>query len=204
MRWASLALAAALLVGCARPSPPVSLAGTWPSQPGGYTEVTRAWTRQAELQRDYQLVAEVHATFKAPAWRAAWIERRARLGKLSEQARAELLVAEQAADAAAYEVVIIMSTWDRRENDLHRGDRSIWRVVLVDGDGNEIPPIEIVRDRRSDHAIHDEFPHAGDFSEAYIARFPRTAAVLGPGVSRIGLRVSSTRGGLELTWADTK
>lgn len=205
MRAALVALVAATLVaGCTKAPPPVSLAGTWPGQPGDYSETTRAWTRSGELQRDYQMVAEVHATFKSPQWRAAWIDRRAELGKLSAESRAELEAAQRAVDGEAYEVEIIMSTWDRRENDLHRGERSIWRVVLVDGDGQEIAPIEILRDRRSEHAIRDEFPHHGDFSEAYVLRFPRTGRVLGPGVTSIRLRVSSTRGGIELTWAAPK
>lgn len=204
MRAASVAIAAVLLVGCSGSPPPVSLAGTWPGQAGDYQAVTAAWTRSAELRRDYQMIAEVHATFKAPEWRAAWLDRRANLGNASDEARAALETAERAADAEAYEVEIIMATWDRRENDLHRGARSTWQVVLVDGDGQEIAPIEIVRDRRSEHAIRAEFPHHGDFTEAYVARFPRTGRVLGAGVTAIRLRVSSTRGGIELTWAAAK
>lgn len=199
MRAVVVALAVALC-GCAKPPPPVPLGGEWPGAAGDYDDVTAAWTRRDEIRRDYQQVAEVFVTFKSPVWRAAWVERRARRGLLSEQARAELLATEQRADAEAWEVEIVLTTWDRKENDLDRGDRSVWRVVLVDADGGEILPTEIKRDRRPQNIIRSEFPGFGDFSEAYVARFPKTARVFGDGVEQVGVRLSSTRGGMELIW----
>jgi len=197
-----LVLAIALvLAGCPKPPGPVPLGGEWPATAGDYDDTTAAWTRRGQIRADYQQVAEVFATFKSPAWRSAWVARRASRGKLSDASRAELLEAERADDAEAWEVELVLTTWDKRENDLDRGDRSVWRVTLVDADGKELAPIEIERDRRPNNIIRSEFPGFGDFSEAYIARFPKEARVLGPGVDKIGLRLSSTRGGIELWWA---
>lgn len=197
---ATLVVLALALVACPKPPTPVPLGGEWPATAGDYDEVTAAWTRRAQIRKDYQQVAEVFATFKSPAWRAAWVDRRARRGNLSDEARAELLAAEQAADEEAWEIEIVLTTWDRKENDLDRGARSVWRVVLVDADGNEVAPAELLRDRRPANIIRSEFPGFGDFSEAYRARFPKTARVLGPGVTSVGLRMSSTRGGIDVTW----
>lgn len=188
------------LAGCPKAPPPVPLTGEWPAAAGDYDDVTAAWTRRGQIRRDYQQVAEVFATIKSPEWRAAWVERRARRGIMTEAAEAELLAAEQRAEAEAWEVEIVMTTWDKKENDLDRGDRSVWRVSLIDADGVEFLPIEILRDRRPSNIIRSEFPGFGDFSEAYIARFPKDARVFGPGVTQIGLRLSSTRGGIALTW----
>jgi hypothetical protein len=199
VRLAVLAIAL-VLAGCPRAPKPVPLGGEWPATAGKYDSTTKAWTRRGQIRAEYQQVAEVFATFKSPAWRSAWVARRAKRGKLSDAARAELLEAERAAEAAAWEVQIVLTTWDRKENDLDRGDRSVWRVVLVDADGNEIAPTEIKRDRRPANIIRSEFPGFTDFSEAYMVKFPRDARVLGPGVEKIGLRVSSTRGGIELWW----
>ncbi|HEU4613349.1 MAG TPA: hypothetical protein VFS15_14760, partial [Kofleriaceae bacterium] len=87
-----------------------------------------------------------------------------------------------------------------RENDLDRGKKSVWRVVLVDQAGNEIEPIEIVKDKRPDFTVRADYPAFGDFATAYIARFPRDAQLLGPDVRSVRLRMSSVRGGLELEW----
>jgi len=38
------------------------------------------------------------------------------------------------------------------------------------------------------------------FATPYIARFPRTTPLLGPTAKQLRLRMSSTRGGLEVTW----
>jgi len=189
-----------LLAGCPRPAPAPTLDGQWPAAAGDYDTVSETWTRSGKLRRDYQLVAEVHATIKSPAWRAAWIERRARQARLGTASRAELEAAQRADDAEAWEVVVILTTWDRRENDLDRGARSVWRLVMVDAAGNEIAPIEVKRDRRPEYVVRSEFPRHGDFSRAYIAKFPRDAQLLGPGVGEVALRLSSPRGGIELTW----
>jgi hypothetical protein len=197
---ALLVVAAVLLVGCPRRPPAPVLDDAWPERPGAYDEVTATWTRSGSFRADYQLVAEVHALLKAPAWRAAWVAERAAKGRLAAPARDELMTAQRQAHEEAFEVVLVVTTWDRRENDLDRGARSVWRVVLVDGAGREIEPIDIRRDRRPDMVLRTEYRGYGDFARAYVARFPRSAALLGPGVTRVGLRMSSPRGGIELTW----
>jgi hypothetical protein len=200
VRQLAVLVAAIVLGGCPKPAARPVLDGTWPATAADYSATSATWTRGAEIEDSYQLVARVHATLLSPAWRAAMIERRVRVGKLGDDGRAELEAAQRAADEAAWEVEIVMSTWDRRENDLDRGERSVWRLVLVDADGHDVSPIEIVRDKRPDDMIRAEFPSFDDFSRAYIARFPRTARILAPGTTRVGMRMSSARGGLELFW----
>ena len=198
----AVAILVLLLAGCPRPAPPPSLDGQWPASPGDYQTVVETWTRSDTLRAEYQLVAEVHATIKAPPWRAAYVAHQARRQHLGDAARAELLAEQQAAAAEGLEVVVLLTTWDRRENDLDRGDRSVWRLVMVDGQGNEYAPVDIRRDRRPEYVIRSEFPRFGDFSRAYVARFPPEAGLLGPDADRVALRLSSSRGGIELTWRD--
>ena len=98
------------------------------------------------------------------------------------------------------------ATWSGMSmiDDLDRGERSVWRMVMVDAQGNEVAPIEIRRDRRPEFVIRSEFPHFGDFSKAYVATFPRDAKLLGEGVEQVALRLSSSRGGIELTWHSSR
>lgn len=199
----ALSLSLAALVACAGSPAPVRLTLDWPAQAGDYGRVTSAWTRSAALHGVYQEALEVSAVFKSPEWRAAHAERDARHRGLSDEARQRHLQQARAAMEGPWELELLVTTWDRRENDLDRGKRSVWRVVLIDDAGNEIEPLEIVEDKRPVFMVRADFPTFGDFATAYVARFPRTTPILGPAAQRIRLRVSSSRGGVELVWAGT-
>jgi hypothetical protein len=194
------ALVVLLLAACGATPPPVKLTGEWPARVGEYHPITRAWTRRGLLRGQYQEVLEIAATFKSPDWRAAHAVRDADHRNLDSEARARELAQAQADAAGPYELELMVTTWDRRENDLDRGKKSIWHVVLIDDQGREIEPLEIVRDRRPAFTVRAEFPALGDFAVPYIARFPHDAPVLGPNVRAVRLRMSSERGGVELVW----
>jgi hypothetical protein len=190
------------LVACGPTPGPVRLTEEWPAHPASdYDAVTFNWTRTAVLRGQYQEVLDLAATFKSPEWRAAHALRDADHRNLNAQAREQRLAQAQADMAGPYEVELMVTTWDRRENDLDRGKKSVWRVVLIDDAGHEIEPLEIVKDKRPTFTIRAEFPALGDFATAYVARFPRTPPLMGPGVKAIRLRMSGERGGVELAWA---
>ncbi|WP_428261389.1 hypothetical protein [Haliangium sp.] len=204
VRRAAAALVAALLTtaaGCGTNSAaPAALDGTWPEQPGDYRAVHGEWTRHGVLRKYPVQVLEVFATFKAPAWRAAHAHHSADVQGLTPVAREALLAREREASEGPYEVTLLVTTHDRRENDFTKGERAAWQVALVDGDGNEISPTSIQRDRRPRAVIKAEFPDYGDFAEAYVAHFPRERELLGAEAKQVMLRVSSTRGKVELIW----
>lgn len=198
MRALVLAL---VLAACGGSNPSVMLTETWPAQPGDYEDVTDEWTRKTILRGQYQEVLELAATFKSPAWRAAAAAKDAKLRGLGTAAADARMAQARAEAAGPYEFELMVTTWDRRENDLDRGKKSIWRVVVLDEQGNEIEPLEIVKDKRPAFAIRAEFPAFGDFATAYVVRFARTPALLGPNVKKLRLRMSSVRGAAEIVWA---
>jgi hypothetical protein len=200
MRALLLALAVA---ACGPAVTPVRLTEDWPAAktPLDYDEITRAWTRTGTIRGQYQEVLDLAVTFKSPEWRAAHAARDADHRGLIGAERDQVMAQAQAEMAGPYEVELMVTTWDRRENDLDRGKRSVWRVVLVDDHGNEIEPIEILKDRRPTFTLRSEFPALGDFAVAYIARFPRQTALLGPNVHQLRLRISGERGGVEVAWS---
>jgi hypothetical protein len=152
------------------------------------------------MRGQYQEVLDLAATFKSPEWRAAHAARDADHRGLTGEERDKRLSQAQADMAGPYEVELMVTTWDRRENDLDRGKKSVWRVVLVDESGHEIEPLEIVKDKRPTFTVRSEFPALGDFAQPYIARFPRTPPVLGPAAKTVRLRISGERGGVEVAW----
>ncbi|MFT3693589.1 MAG: hypothetical protein QM831_10650 [Kofleriaceae bacterium] len=194
-------LALIVLAGCASAAPAVRLDEGWPKAAPDYDDTTSAWTRHTSLRGDMQEAMSVDAIFKSPDWRAAHASRDAEHRKLEGPARDAVLAQAQADMAGPYEVELLFVTWDRRENDLDRGKKSVWKVVLVDDTGKEIEPLEIVRDKRPAYVLHAEFPAYGDFATAYVARFPHDPPVLGSGVHAVRLRMSSERGGAEVAWS---
>ena len=201
---ALVAVAVLATAGCAAVRPPrVDLAGAWPAQPPSadeFKKIDRRLTRRATLRAGFQQVLDVHATLRTPRWRAAWAEREIAVRDLPP-ADAETLRAEaRAAAEGDYEVTLVVVAYERSENDLDRGERSIWRLSLVDDGGVETPAAEVVRDRRPRDVLRAEVASYGDFAEVYVARFPRAANVLRPDAEQVTLKIAGTRGRVELTW----
>ncbi len=197
---ATLAVAIVAGIACSSAPPPVAFSDAWPSRAGDYDAVNERWTRSAKLTRDYDKILEVHATFKSPAWRAAYVSRRAKTEKMTRAAANELAAKERATASEVYEVELIVATYRFEEDDLSRGERSMWRVALVDDEGNELRPIEIVKDRRPFEVVRAYFPNHTQQHTPYVARFPRNVDLLGGGSRKFKLVVGSARGGVELVW----
>jgi hypothetical protein len=189
-----------LCAACVPKHPTVALAEDWPSSIRSYELVVQDWTRKAQLRGEYQEVCELVATLKSAEWRASHAVHDADIRGLTGADRESYLATSRAEIAGPYELEVMVTTWDRRENDLDRGKKSVWRVVLIDEHGQEIEPLEIVKDRRPAFVVRAEFPSLGEFATGYIARFPRTTPIFGPDAKQVRLRMSSTRGALEVEW----
>ncbi len=200
MRLVGFTLIWALAMACGSPERPVRLVEEWPSQIGDYEDVADAWTRRATMRGEYQEALEVLATFKAPEWRAAHAQKDADARGLTGPARDQRVAQGQADVAGPYEFEVMVTTWDRRENDLDRGEKSIWKVRMLDATGAEVEPLEIIKDKRPAVVVRADFPAFGEFATAYLVRFPRTTPLLGPGVRQMRMRFSSARGGVDLIW----
>ncbi|MDQ3365946.1 MAG: hypothetical protein M3680_11015 [Myxococcota bacterium] len=197
----ALGLILAVAGGCGGVDPPVRLTDEWPSRAGDYEDVTAAWTRKATLRSEYQEALELAATFKSPEWRAAHAAKDARARGLVGAALEQHMAQAQADAAGPYEFQVMVTTWDRRENDIDRGKKSVWKLRMLDEQGMEIEPLEIIKDKRPDFVVRNEFPAFGDFAKSYVVRFPREQPLLGPNTKRMRMRMSSSRGGVELVWS---
>ena len=194
--WPLLVLAA-----CGAPAHTIAFSDNWPTRVARFDDVTDAWTRTVKMRNGYEESLTLQATFKSPEWRAARIAREVGYAHMSDAAATDLVGKEQAALADHYEVELIVTTWERRENDLDRGERSVWHLALVDDDGTEVQPIEIVKDKRPREVLLADFPEFGDFAIAYIAKFPKKTDVFRNGAKKVSLHMWSARGGVELAWA---
>jgi hypothetical protein len=201
VRLTLLSLTALLLASCFQQSKPVRFTDEWPKQASSYEATTKAWTRRGLLrapisQQGSQLM-ELYAVFLSTDWRAAYVGRQAELQKLSKAARSSLEEEQRKLASEAYVVKLLVSTYHPEHNDLHR-DRSIWRVALIDSEGNEIPAETIEKDRRPRSLIAAEFENFGDFAEAYEVTFPRSPEILQG--KEFALRIGSSLGTVEVKW----
>jgi len=181
MKLAPFLVLAVMVIGCVGPTP--------------YQRTTNEWTRQTTLDGGYQQVLQLAAVYKSAAWRTAHAEKDADARGLAGDARSQRLAQAQADAAGPLEFVLLVTTWDRRENDLDRGKKSVWRVRMLDASGAEIEPLEILKDKRPILTLRAEYPAMGDFATAYIVRFKRPTT---PGELKI--RMSGERGGVEVSW----
>jgi hypothetical protein len=181
------------------------MSGNWPTRGGDYEAVTRAWTREghvyASLSGKRSQILEVYATVKSPEWQAAYLDFITEQTKLPRDEREALAARLHAESTKQYEVEIFLHVDDRRANDLQKGDRSSWRLALVDEAGAEVRPREVVRDRRPRSVIGAEFPHLTAFHSIYIAKFPHGIELFGPGRKRFSLKLANAHGGVEMVWA---
>jgi len=190
-----------VLAACGGAPKKVALRAEFPAQcSSDYDDVTETWTRTAKMRGEYQEVLDLRTVFKSPEWRCAHAIRDTEQRGLAGAARDSAFAQARADTAGAYEVELFVTTWDRKENDLDRGKRSVWRIVLVDDAGREVEPMEIVKDKRSMGVLRAEFGKVDDFAVAYVARFPPTPPLLGPNVKALRLRMTSERGGVEVAW----
>jgi hypothetical protein len=165
--------------------------------PTPYERVTTSWTRKAGMRERYQEALTVYVTFKSLQWREEFARKNGEDRGLEGPALEAQMAQAKADDAGPLEFQMIVITWDRRENDLDRGKKSVWRVRLLDDQGMEVEPLEIVRDKRPDYIISAEFPKMTNFARAYIARFPRDKIT---DLSKLRMHMSSPRGGVRLLW----
>ena len=166
--------------------------------PSPYERTTTTWTRKGEMRQRYQEALTVAVTFKSLQWREAFARKTGEDRGLTGPALEQHIAAAKADDAGPLEFQMVVVTWDRRENDLDRGKKSVWHIVLLDDQGMEVEPLEIRKDKRPKFIIRAEFPAMGDFGEAYIVRFPRDKIT---NLANLRLHMSSPRGGLRLVWS---
>jgi hypothetical protein len=166
--------------------------------PSQYERTTTSWTRRGEMRQRYQEALTVAVTFKSLQWREAFARKTGEDRGLEGPALDQHIAKAKADDAGPLEFQMVVVTWDRRENDLERGKKSVWRITLLDDQGMEVEPLEVLKDKRPDYIIRAEFPAMTNFAEAYIVRFPREKIT---NLANLRMRMSSPRGGLRLVWS---
>jgi len=170
----------------------------------GYRQVLERWTKQHKVYRHFEAKIFVTATYLSPEFRKAWIARRTRLLGLPASETRALAADHSERERRFHEFVVAVYTGEHRWNDIDQKG-SMWRLSLANDRGQEVAPVEVVRQDLRSGDLQAYFPYITVFQQAYIVRFPQTilelnAPILDGTVGSFSLRFLSGVAVAELEW----
>lgn len=171
-----------------------------------YEQVLDTWTRTENLitlaQLDNLLTAT--ATFESWDFRWAYVVRYVEDYRLNLDQRKKLLDQTLDETKTSHHFFVAITGGRRRHNDLTKPD-SAWIVRLIDSEGNETVPAEIVAVKRPNAVERTYFPYLTPFHQVFRIRFPVAKSdgrpVISPRAEWFGLRFAGAQGNSELVWA---
>lgn len=184
----------------------VSLArGPRPYTESDYHDVYKSWTRTEEEFSWSAMsdVLRVSATFESWEFRWAYVVRYCYDYSIDVTERDAMLRATLADSEQTHRFFISLQGDRFRESDL-TGRLAAWRVLLVDEDGRQTLPVELLRVQRPTPAQLVYFPHItphrATFRVAFPVRRDDGTPTIRRGSSSITLRFAGARGRADLVW----
>jgi len=201
LTFAALAL---LAVGCHPPHVKLS-EGPREYVAEDYDGVRKLWTREAEILSVELLdnVLSVTATYESWDFRWAYVSRYAEDYRLTVEQRRALLDRTLAETRRRHQFFVALSAQKHKWGDL-AVDNPAWIIRLIDDQGSETTPSEIVEIKRPGAIERTYFPYASPFRRIYRVSFPvvradGTPSIL-PEARWFGLRFAGAQGNDELVW----
>lgn len=170
-----------------------------------YNGIYNRWTRNAD---DFEIVrmsevAHVTATFESWEFRWAYVVRYARDHALDTAARQSMLDEALHDSTERHRFFVTFAAPIYREGDL-TGDRSDWRVILVDAAGHQTEPVEFTRIPRPSRDLRTYFPSVNRQRHTFRISFPAQSSDGVPTIpsdaTHIILRFASSLGIVDLRW----
>jgi hypothetical protein len=201
-----LALCALVFWGCAGAEKErVSL--NEPTQPvtrKDYGKLLKRWTRHGHVITDFDDALDVNATLRSPEFRGAYATKYIEDYKVVPESRERVRGEIMSEGADSFEFHVETQTHDYDINELTSA-KTVWRVTLINDQGHEIAPREIIADRVKREVDMEFYPYATIFSRGWRLRFPRALADGTPFVASdaksLTLRFAGPVGVVDLVWA---
>ncbi len=194
--YISIMLVSLVFAGC-------TMLAEKPGQPEevDYYSILERWTRTERVYSGVEVTLHIDVVYMGREMRTAYLQEYAgRLG-LTEEKKESLKRAELSKLEEYNEFILVAATPVEEWNDLDSKD-SIWRLYLVDEDGDRVEPVEIERLDR-DAILREFFPFIDEWSTPYRVIFPRLTPeghTIGTDSEYIRLKVSGIKGSTELLW----
>lgn len=170
-----------------------------------YEAVLRDWTRDAELivMSELDNVLNVTATYESWDFRWAYVVRYSSDYRLTIDQRKLLLERSLSESREYHQFYTALFAEKHKWADL-TAENAAWIVRLIDEQGNETAPSEIVVIKRPGAIERTYFPYTTPWRSAFRLRFPTRKADGSPTISPkarwFGLRFAGAQGHQELTW----
>jgi hypothetical protein len=169
-----------------------------------YGETLKRYTKSAAIYDGFDQRVFATATWRSPAFRAAYLAAEAEMLVLGPADRAARAAQDEADGREFTDLVLGFYTPQASWNEL-AVPNGLWRIELIGKGGEPIAPLRIERTDRPDANFSAFYPYLGPFWVAYRLRFPRLDAEGRPLVPESApefmLRLVSAVGKVELTWS---
>jgi len=170
-----------------------------------YEQVLRNWTRTEHLIAFSELddLLTVTSTFESYDFRWAYVVRYAQDYRLTLDQRRQLMETTLAETKTRHQFYVALYGANPRWSDLSRPNTA-WIVRLIDDQGNETAPEEIISIKRPGAIERTYFPYTSPWRQAFRIRFPVATTdgrpTIAPHARWFGLRFAGAQGNEELRW----
>lgn len=170
-----------------------------------YDLVLRRWTRSEDLINISKLDNLLTATATYESWdfRWAYVVRYAEDYRLTIDQRTALLERSLAETRESHQFYVALYAERHKWNDLTKADPA-WIVRLIDDEGTETTPTEIVPIKRPGAIELTYFPYTTPWRSVFRISFPLVRAdgrpTISPAARWFGLRFAGAQGNSELVW----
>lgn len=197
----------ALLLGASSCTPPTVNLSEGPREyvAEDYNQVLKSWTRSLQLLSVEQLdnVLTVTATYESWDFRWAYVIRYGQDYRLTVDQRRSLLDRALAETRREHQFFVALEAQRFKWGDLAL-ENPAWIIRLIDDQGSETAPSEIIEIKRPGAMEQTYFPYTSPFRHAYRVTFPvkradGTTTIL-PKARWFGLRFAGPQGNDELVW----
>lgn len=145
-----------------------------PGEPA-YRRSLNRWTGEMRLYDRGTTMLLLHATYKHPQFRRAWVHEYARRFILPEDDYA-LLLERELADASRFHELLIAAWANDTRRGHFAGDDAPWSLRLVGTSGQSVEPLVVTRIKRPTTELLTLYPHIEGHDRLFLVKFP----VLGP------------------------
>jgi hypothetical protein len=168
-----------------------------------YEKYLKRWTRHGHVIHDFDDALDVNATLRSPEFRSAYAAKYLEDYKIVPESRERVRGEIMSDGADSYEFHVETQTHDYDINDLS-GAKTVWRVTLIDDQGHELPPSQIVAGKVRREVDMAFYPYATIFSRGWRLRFPRARSdgtpLVGSDTKSLTLRFAGPVGVVDLVW----
>lgn len=169
-----------------------------------YRTAFKAWTREGRIYDglDVKLISSL--TFKSSQFRRAYTYEYARLYRLNDSEKNDLMRDQRKAADAYHDFMFAVYVPEVEWNDFSK-KKSMWKIYITRDGVEQIKPLEIRKIKQKDGVLAYFYPYITVWKSIYRIRFPiinldTDEKTINPNTDSITLVITSVLGSAEVEW----